>query len=282
MKEEERQLLRAVCSNDFIKAKQMAKYILERCKTQKDELFCKNMLQVLSREGAFIELPSNVSSLMYAEDVSLSFKPNRYFLSEKEKELSEKIIRVNQAAEKLANLGINYVNSTLLYGESGTGKTTFGRYIAYRMELPFMYINMATVLDSYLGNTTKNIQRIFDYVKTQKCVFMLDEIDAIGLRRGTQDVGEMSRVVIGLMQNLEKLPYHVTLLAATNRKDQLDPALVRRFSTVHEVLILEKSELIQMARNFFSDVQFSISDAEIKNLVSRTGTQASLVNFTDF
>ena len=145
----------------------------------------------------------------------------------------KKILKLNKASQRLAEIGVNYINSTILYGESGTGKTTFGRYIAYKMGIPFAYLNFSRVVDSYLGSTQKEyLQKYLTNVNRQKLRVMIDEIDAIGMRRrDSKEVGEMSRIVISLMQNLDTLTSDVVLLGATNRLDIIDEALLRRFTT---------------------------------------------------
>jgi ATP-dependent 26S proteasome regulatory subunit len=85
--------------------------------------------------------------------------------------------------ERLIEIGIPYINSTLLYGESGTGKTTFGRYVAFKTGLPFCYMNFSNLVDSYMGSTSKNISKAFSYAISNPCVFMLDEVDCISIRR---------------------------------------------------------------------------------------------------
>lgn len=107
-----------------------------------------------------IEVPPNVQGILVMEDVQASFNEDRYYISSREKVILDIITKMNRAASKLAEKKVNYVNSTMLYGESGTGKTTFGRYVAYRLGLPFAYLNFSHVLDSYLGGSQK-IFRLF-------------------------------------------------------------------------------------------------------------------------
>lgn len=277
----EKELIQAVCLNDLTEAKKIVKMILQNDKTQKNRLFVNRWLGILSsRSCNLIELPSDIKNLLVVEDVSNSFIETRYYLSCREKDLLKKILKLNIASIKMAELGINYVNSTLLYGESGTGKTTFGRYLAYKMQVPFAYVNFGNLIDSHLGGTQRNLSKVFDYVKNQKCVFMLDEIDAIGTERGLKstDVGEMSRIVISLMQNLDTLSSDVVLLAATNRKDIIDKALLRRFTNSHEIRRLSEKERVEMAKIFLDDVGYSYDGEWLSRLVKKDTTQAGLMN----
>lgn len=148
------------------------------------------------------------------------------------------------------------------------------------MQVPFAYVNFGNLIDSHLGGTQRNLSKVFDYVKNQKCVFMLDEIDAIGTERGLKstDVGEMSRIVISLMQNLDTLSSDVVLLAATNRKDIIDKALLRRFTNSHEIRRLSEKERVEMAKIFLDDVGYSYDGEWLSRLVKKDTTQAGLMN----
>lgn len=275
----DKQLFERVCNNDISGAKKILKIILEKDHTQANRAFCNRLLTQLNNSSMnLMELPADIKSLLIMEDVSVSFDEKRYYLSQREQEIAEKIINMNRVAGRLADIGVNYVNSTMLCGESGTGKTTFGRYLAYKMGLPFAYLNFSRTVDSYLGSTQKNISKVFDYIKQQKCVFMLDEVDAIGVKRGKEDVGEMSRIVISLMQNLDTLTSDITLLGATNRLDIIDEALLRRFTTKHEVKRFDENERREMAEKFFCDVGYKISPIELRELAAVHDTQAGLMN----
>lgn len=281
MKEFDKDLISALCRNNIVRAKELAREKLLADKAQKDSSFRKNMLNLLDNSmNNLKDLPSDIQGLLVMENVENSFKKGRYYLSSREKSLTENILRVNSAAEKLFDLGVNYVNSTLLFGESGTGKTTYGKYLAYKLGVPFAYMTFSNLINSRLGQTQKNINIVFNFIKEQNCVFMIDEIDAIAKKRGSDgEIGEMARVVIGLMQNLDELHNGVVLLGATNRIDVLDEAVLRRFSMKHEVLRLSEQERIEMAKTFISDVDgYEIPENEIVELAKGEGTQASLMD----
>ena len=254
MNDLERRLIDCVCKNDLQSAKKIVKIILEQDKTQKNRAFVNRYLTMLNNSAMnLMELPADLKNLLIMEDVSVSFNEKRYYLSNREKDVVEKILKLNKASQKLAEIGVNYINSTILYGESGTGKTTFGRYIAYKMGIPFAYLNFSRVVDSYLGSTQKNISKVFDYVKQQKCVFMIDEIE-------------------------DTLTSNVVLLGATNRLDIIDEALLRRFTTKHEVKRLNAQERYEMASKFLADVGFEYNEDWFISACSRDNTQAGLMN----
>lgn len=129
------------------------------------------------------ELPANLKGLMLMQDVS-DFNESRYYLGAQQRALYGKIKMGVDVTTKMLAYGIPYTNSTLLYGVPGTGKTEFARYVAFKLGLPYAYLNFSCLIDSYLGKTAKNLNQVFDYCKGEKCVLMLDEIDCIGLARG--------------------------------------------------------------------------------------------------
>lgn len=230
-----------------------------------------------------IELPYDLKGLLSVEDVSISFQEGRYYLSERENKIYEHIVRMKKVNERLMEMGIPYINSTLLHGESGTGKTTFGKYVAYKTGLPFCYMNFSHLVDSYMGGTSKNINKAFSYAISNPCVFMLDEIDCISIRRSDTSSssgtgGEMARVTITLMQEFDKLPNDVIVIGATNRKDRIDEALLRRFSMKHEVKVLTELEKTAMIEKYLNDINMSLSVNEIETMVSKNKNQSMLLN----
>lgn len=269
LNENVKNLIRSVVNNDLSKAKSYVKVILENENAASNKYFCDYMKKELETQPNFIELPYDIKGILKMEDISTTFNENRYFLTDREKVVFKQISMAKNTNEKLSGMGLRYLNSTLLYGESGTGKTTFGKYIAYKLGLPFAYLNFSQCINSYLGSTSKNIEKVFDYVSKSKCVLMLDEVDAIGIKRGKEDLGEMSRIVIGLMQSFDLLENDSIVIGATNRKDMIDEALIRRFSIQHEVKTLSNNEAYNLVTKFLEDLEIKY---DYKDILSYTET----------
>ncbi len=270
-------LITSVVDNDLQKAKSYANVIVSNETATSNQYFCKTIKAKLETQHNFIELPYDLKGILKMEDVSTSFNENRYYLTEREKKIFEQIEMANNTNKKLTEMGIRYLNSTLLYGESGTGKTTFGKYVAYKLGLPLAYLNFSQCISSYLGSTSKNIEKVFDYVAKQKCVLMLDEVDAIGIKRGKEDLGEMSRIVIGLMQSFDLLENDVIVIGATNRKDMIDEALIRRFSIIHEVKELNNNNAYNLIINYLDDLKIEYDDDNILEYIETHHKQSEII-----
>lgn len=244
MTDNTKMLIKALSENNIIAAKKCAIACMSEDITAKNAHFVSRYKPILENSSSIIELPANIKYKVEALDMSTLFKENRYYLNDDCSKIVDNIIKMRTVSSKLAELEIPYLNSTLLYGESGTGKTTLAKYIAYKLNLPYIYLNFSQIIESYMGKTSSSLGHIFNYVRANPCVFMIDEIDAIGIRRSQSSNsgpdGEMNRVTITLMQELDKLPNDTILIAATNRLDMIDEALRRRFTT--EALLKRPSE----------------------------------------
>lgn len=183
-------LYESIANNDLINAKKCVKALLESNNKKCDQFIKSTILTKLNSSNLnLIELPYNIKGFLEVEDVKFTFEEDRYVINDEDKKIINQVINTYKVSDTLLKYNIKYLNSLLLYGMPGCGKTMLGKYIAYKLDMPFAYLNFSNLISSYLGKTGENLQKVFDYILTTKCVFMLDEIDAIGLERGTDTVG---------------------------------------------------------------------------------------------
>lgn len=133
--------------------------------------------------------------------------------------------------------GLNPRSHLLFVGPPGSGKTATAAAIASELGLPFVRVDLASLVSSYLGETAKNIAQIFEYSEGLRCVLLFDEVDAVAKERSDRsDHGELKRVVATFLHLLESQRTPSPVIAATNHPAMLDEALWRRFD---EVLFFE-------------------------------------------
>lgn len=160
-------------------------------------------------------------------------------------------------------------NRLLMYGLPGTGKTQLARWVAAQLRLPLLTVRCDTLVSSLLGQTSRNLRRVFDYAEHRPCVLLLDEFDAMAGARGNErDVGELQRVVIALLQNIDALPDSTILLAATNHDQLLDPAVWRRFSFRLPMPLPDETVRKALWQRFLD--RFAPANLDVKGLVARS------------
>ncbi|MCR5144750.1 MAG: AAA family ATPase [Lachnospiraceae bacterium] len=220
-----------------------------------------------------ILIPDNLKDYLICEDCS-DFNVNNYFKTARTEEIKEEIIRTKEKSDIIQNIiKKSYPNTTLLYGPAGTGKTTFSRYLAHELNMPFIYVNFAKIFSGIFGKTTSVINEIFEFVWDKECIFMLDEIDCISQERGRESDGatggEISRVTITLMQCFDMLRSKkspLILISATNRVDIMDKALRSRFSIVKEVPTLTSEEKNNFILKFLTDINEKLKENNMTTL----------------
>jgi len=154
-----------------------------------------------------------------------------YVASEEIKLHLKSFLHEQQFKETFKQYQLPISNKLLLYGDSGCGKTMTAKVIANHLNKKLIIINLATIISSKLGETSKNLAAIFKESKYESMVLLLDEFDSLGQIRDAdnKDNAEMKRVVNAIIQLMDYFPEKSILIAATNRINEIDEALRRRF-----------------------------------------------------
>jgi SpoVK/Ycf46/Vps4 family AAA+-type ATPase len=140
------------------------------------------------------------------------------------------LIDEHRSIETLRRFDLPVANRVLFYGPSGCGKTLSAYVLAGELGKLLLVVNLGALVSSKLGETSKNLARLFRRAATEDCILFLDEFDSIGkIRDYSQDHGEMKRVVNTILQLFDYLPQETMVVAATNHEQMLDQALLRRF-----------------------------------------------------
>lgn len=274
-------LVRYVAENNTQKAKDAALCCCAEDTTQKNHYAVTKYQSLLQSGGMnLMELPANVSSFATMEDLTNTYLENRYYLTNEEKELFELIKNMNDVSLQLMEKQIPYLNATLLYGESGVGKTAFSRYVAYKLGMPYLYVNFSRMLDSYLGGTAKNLTNLFNFINQHQCVVMLDEIDSLAAKReygGGGASAEVSRSTTCLLQLLDAVTNDHVIIAATNLIDDVDTAVKRRFTEKHELHRLSSENNERFIRQHLDDAGFSYDLDSVRKYAAENHSQAEIM-----
>ncbi len=139
--------------------------------------------------------------------------------------------------------------------------------LANELGLPHYVVRFDAVIGAYLGQTAIHLRQLFQFVSNTPCVLLFDEIDALGTQRGnTRDVGELDRIVIALMQELDLLTTKGIVIAASNLPEHLDRALARRFDLIVRFPVPKKMELLQFSKTLAKRFKISLSERVIVEL----------------
>ncbi len=164
-------------------------------------------------------------------------------LSDTNKGSIKRILKEYNKEEILRSWGMRPVERVLFCGPPGCGKTISAEALAFELNRPLCVIRLDSVVSSYLGETSANLRKVFDFIESSPVVALFDEFDALGKERAdAAEHGELKRVVNTFLQMLDGFSGPSLIIAATNHENILDSAIWRRFE---EVLSLEYPTVAQ-------------------------------------
>lgn len=233
------------------------------------------------------------SRLSLADEERIDTAAVQIVLDPAAQEIVDEFVRFVKASDQLLASRVGVSPSMIIYGPPGVGKTELARHIAGRLQLPLITSRSDTLISSFLGSTAKNLRVLFDHVKTRPCVLFLDELDSLAkLRDDQHELGELKRVVVSLLQNIDALNNEVVVLGATNHHHLLDPAVWRRFAYRLELNLpgqCARERLFELfLRDFrpdenvsvFSETATGLSGADIRQICENAIRTAVLANGT--
>ena len=153
--------------------------------------------------------------------------------ADEEKEELEEIVEFLKSPEKYNELGAKIPKGVLLVGPPGTGKTLLARAVAGEAGVPFFSISGSDFVEMFVGVGASRVRDLFQHAKKHSpCIIFIDEIDAVGRQRGTGLGGghdEREQTLNQMLVEMDGFGANegVIVIAATNRPDILDPALLR-------------------------------------------------------
>ncbi|MGC9183256.1 proteasome-activating nucleotidase [Caldisphaera sp.] len=190
------------------------------------------------------------------------------------------------------SLGIDPPKGVLLYGPPGTGKTLLARSLAGEVKATFIRVVASQFVNKFIGEGARIVREVFKLAREKKpTIIFIDEMDAIGSRRiemGTSGDREVQRTLLQLLAEIDGFDPldSVKVIAATNRVDLLDPALLRpgRFDRIIEVPLPDKNGRLEILKihtknmklkdvdlEFIAQITEGFSGAEIKAITTEAG-----------
>lgn len=140
------------------------------------------------------------------------------------------LVEEHNRADLLRAHNLEPRHRVLVAGPPGNGKTSLAEALASELAVSLLVVRYESVIASYLGETAVRLSRLFEQVRTQRCVLFFDEFDVVGKERGDiHETGEIKRVVSSLLLQVDALPSYVVVVTATNHPELLDRAVWRRF-----------------------------------------------------
>ncbi|MEM3225753.1 MAG: proteasome-activating nucleotidase [Saccharolobus sp.] len=232
------------------------------------------------------------------KSMEITEKPNIHYsdiggLNEQIRELKEVIELPLKKPEIFRELGIEPPKGVLLYGPPGTGKTLLAKAVAAESNATFIHVVASEFAQKFVGEGARIVRDVFEMAKRKApAIIFIDEIDAIGAKRldiGTSGEREIQRTLMQLLAELDGFnPLdNVKVIAATNRIDILDPALLRpgRFDRIIEVPLPDFKARVEIFNIYLGRMRVSkdidvnvlaylsdgFSGADIKNVCVEAG-----------
>jgi AAA+ superfamily predicted ATPase len=148
----------------------------------------------------------------------------------------EKIVKAIQYRDYLRKIGLREIGKLLFVGPPGTGKTSTARAMSARLRLPFLEVKLSMITSQFLGETSKNIDKVFELAKKlSPCILFIDEFDFVAKTRTSDEHAAIKRAVNTLLKCIDEISLvndGVLLIGATNHPKLLDNAAWRRFDEI--------------------------------------------------
>lgn len=196
---------------------------------------------------------------------------------DEEKEEVKEIIDYLKNPKKFTDMGARIPKGMLMVGPPGTGKTLLAKAVAGEADVPFFSISGSDFVEMFVGTGASRVRDMFKKAQqTAPCIVFIDEIDAVGRQRGAGMGGgndEREQTLNQLLVEMDGMSENngIVIIAATNRPDVLDPALLRsgRFDRQITVNLPDKKGRTEILKVHARDKKLA-SDVSLENLAKRT------------
>jgi len=182
----------------------------------------------------------------------------------------KKIVKAIQYKDYLKHIGLYDVGKVLMVGPPGTGKTSLAKAMSEHLSIPFVEVRLSMITDQYLGETAKNIDRVFSLAKRlSPCILFIDEFDFVAKSRSSDEHAALKRAVNTLLKAIDGISLTndgVLLLAATNHPNMLDSAAWRRFDEIMQFPLPDENMRKRILDIVTKQIEGEFNTADIASL----------------
>ena len=245
-------------------------------------------------------------NIVAPEDISQTVKD--LVLTNEQLEEIEKMAKAIQYRDYLKRIGLREIGKLLFVGPPGTGKTSTARALSGMLGIPIVEVKLSQIVDQFLGETAKNIDRVFELAKRlSPCILFIDEFDFVAKARATDEHAALKRAVNTLLKAIDEISlveHGVLVIGATNHPQILDHAAWRRFDEIVDFALpdedvrkkildivlrdikgtFDTSEIAKMTEGYSgSDLRLIVREAVLSGLITERTTlaQADLLRGVD-
>ncbi len=224
-------LLRAAREGDDVVLQQTAEALIAEEREKHHHVLADRLEDALHTNGRRpphdSEPPASVPGL---QSITPRKSLQELLLAQSVQDACGELIEEQRRGELLRSYGLEPRHRVLLTGPPGNGKTSLAEALAEALVVPFLRVRYEAVVTSFLGETAGRLATVFEQARTRHCVLFFDEFEVLAKERGDEhELGEIKRVVSSLLLQVDDLPSHVVVIAASNHPELLDRAAGRRF-----------------------------------------------------
>jgi hypothetical protein len=249
---------------------------LFRRKFQNDKLVYEQRFANLML-GSFLQTGLTLSDLVLTDTILQSIEEIKHWQHFNEDEKNQKIIFTKRVKPGL---------KILFYGKPGTGKTQIATILGNEMERQVYRIDLSQIVSKYIGETEKNLSKIFDVAEHRGWILFFDEGDALfGKRTSVNSSNDRyaNQEVAYLLQRIEE--FAGIIILSTNLKDNVDTAFLRRFQIITEFALPDKKQRLQIWEKLLKETgkgKANLSDEDYTELSKTELSGGAITNIVNY
>jgi len=238
--------------------------VAENRPKEADAEWVHSLVEEILGEGEEAEEMLELVEIFAPEEIEQSL--DDIVLTEEQEKEVEKVMKAIEHRDYLREVGLSEIGKLLFVGPPGTGKTSTAKALSGRLELPFIEVKLSMITSQYLGETAKNVDKVFELAKMlSPCILFIDEFDSIAKTRDSDEHAALKRTVNTLLKSIDDISLvrdSVLLIGATNHPKMLDYAAWRRFDEIVEFPAPDERMRAEILRIITHDVEIEDFDAE--------------------